>query len=102
MIDFKEVLSKTKAQLKGMLKSDSSQEDIKTISEIDKQLDSLDEAYQTKEKENLSLKDDLIASVKNTGFKVTNSKEDSGIDQDQKSMDQILAEELEKTIAKQK
>lgn len=102
MIDFRKILSETKAQLKEMIKSESSQEDIRKISEIDKQLDSLDEAYQLKEKENISLKDDLIASVKSTGFKVGNSDhDDSGIEQDQKSMDEIMQEELAKITAKQ-
>ena len=102
-MDFKQLLSETKTQLKGMLTSESSQEQIKAISEIDKHLDSLSEAYETKEKEVSSLKDDLIASVKSTGFKVNGSQDDdSGVDQNQKSMDDIMAEELEKIVAKQK
>lgn len=101
-MDFKQLLGETKTQLKGMLTKDSSQEQIKVISELDKKLDSLSEAYETKEKEISSLKDDLIESVKSTGFKVNGSQnDDSGVDQNQKSMEDIMTEELEKIVAKQ-
>lgn len=101
-IDFKTLMGETKTNLKNLITKETSQEDIKKISDIDKALDNLSEAFAQKEQENDSLKDDLIASVKSTGFKVTNSlKDDSGIDQDQKSMDEILTEELSKISAKQ-
>ena len=101
-IDFKTLMGETKTNLKNLITKETSQEDIKKISDIDKALDNLSEAFAQKEQENDSLKDDLIASVKSTGFKVTNSlKDDSGIDQDQKSMDEILNEELAKISAKQ-
>lgn len=101
-MDFKQLLGETKTQLKGMLTKDSSQEQIKLISELDKKLDSINEAYETKEKELSSLKDDLIESVKNTGFKVNGSQnDDSGADQNPKSMDDIIVEELDKIVAKQ-
>lgn len=99
--DFKKVLEETKLQLKGMLNKDSSQEQINAITALDKNLDSLNEAYDQKTQENESLKDNLIESVKNTGFKVGGSqKDDSGIDQNPKSMDEILNEELDKITAK--
>ena len=102
MTDFKKILGETKTNLKSLITKETSQEDIKKISDIDKALDSMNEAFDQKEQENNSLKDDLIASVKSTGFKVTDSsKDDSGVDQDQKSMDEILNEELEKITAKQ-
>ena len=99
--DFKKVLEETKLQLKGMLNKDSSQEQINAITALDKNLDSLNEAYDQKTQENESLKDNLIESVKNTGFKVGGSqKDDSGIDQNPQSMDEILNEELDKITAK--
>ena len=99
--DFKKVLEETKIQLKGMLNKDSSQEQINAITALDKNLDSLNEAYDQKAQENESLKDNLIEQVKNTGFKVNGSqKDDSGIDQNPKSMDEILTEELDKITAK--
>ena len=102
-IDFAKTLTETKDQLKGMITKDSSQEEIKAITELDKKLDSLNQAYQDKEKENNSLKDDLIASVKNTGFKVNGSQQDdSGATETEKSMDDVLQDELDKIIANQK
>lgn len=100
-IDFRKILSETKTQLKGMITKDSTQEQINVITDLDKKLDSLNEAYDLKTQENESLKDSLIESVKNTGFKVNGSqKDDSGVDQNQKSMDEILADELNKITAK--
>lgn len=99
--EFKKVLEQTKVQLKGLLNKDSSQEQINAITELDKNLDSLNEAYDQKAQENESLKDNLIEQVKNTGFKVSGSqKDDSGIDPNPKSMDEILTEELDKITAK--
>ena len=102
-IDFLKILAETKGQLKGMITNESSQEQIKVISELDKKLDDLNEAYQDKLKENDSLKDDLIASVKSTGFKVNgSSNDDSGATETQKSMEEIMEEELDKIVANKK
>ena len=102
-IDFLKILAETKGQLKGMITKESSQEQIKVITELDKNLDSLNEAFQDKVKENDSLKDDLIASVKGTGFKVNgSSNDDSGATETQKSMEEIMEEELDKIVANQK
>ena len=102
MSDFLKILSETKTQLKGMITKDSSQEQIKVISEVDKNLDSLSKAFQDKEQEISSLKDDLIASVKSTGFKVNGTpSDDSGANETEKSMDEIMQEELDKIVAKQ-
>ena len=60
MSDFKKVLAETKTILKNLITKETKQEDIAIISSIDKQLDSLDEAFTEKQKENESLKDDLI------------------------------------------
>ncbi len=101
MIDFKKVLSETKTQLKAMITKESSQEQINAITSLDKQLDSLNEAFKTKEEEVNSLKDNLIDMVKNTSFKVDGSKADDDIDGNQKSMEEIMQEELNKITAKQ-
>lgn len=96
MIDFSKVMGETKTHLKNLINKDSSQDEINRITAIDKQLDQLQEAFTEKSKENESLKDDLIASVKSTSFKVNSSNENDDIDGNQKSMDEILSEELNK------
>ena len=103
MSDFTKVLAETKSQLKGMLTKDSTQEQIAVITELDKKLDSLNEAHTHQSQELETLKDKLIESVKATGFKVPNSQQDdSGVDRNQKSMDEILKEEMDKVIANRK
>ena len=99
MEDFKKVLSETKTQLKGMLNKDSSQEHINAITELDKKLDSLNEAFDQKAQENESLKDNLIEAVKGTGFKVDGANQSDDIGGNQKPLEQIMKEELQK-IAK--
>ena len=101
MIDFKKVLSETKTQLKAMITKESSQEQINAITSLDTQLDSLNEAFKTKEEEVNSLKDNLIDMVKNTSFKVDGSQSDDSMDGNQKSMEEIMQEELDKITAKQ-
>ena len=98
--NWKEILTETKSQLKGLLNENSSQEQINAITSLDKQLDSLNEVYDQKEKEVNSLKDNLIDMVKNTSFKVDNSSNSDIIDQNPKSMDEILNDELVKITAK--
>lgn len=101
MSDFTKLMTETKGQLKGLLGKDSSQELIKIVSAIDKNLDNLNDAYTEKTKENESLKNDLIESIKATGFKVNGSTDDSGATEETKSIDQIMEEELAKITAKQ-
>ena len=96
---WKDILTETKSQLKALLNDKSSQEQITAITSLDKCLDNLNEVYNQKEEEVNSLKDNLIDMVKNTSFKVDNSSNDDITDQNPKSMDEILNEELKK-IAK--
>ena len=98
--NWKEILTETKSQLKGLLNEQSSQEQINAITSLDKQLDFLNEVYDQKEKEVNSLKDNLIDMVKNTSFKVDNSSNSEFVDPNPKSMDDILLEELNKFNAK--
>ena len=101
MEDFKKVLSETKTQLKGMLTKESTQDQIAVITELDKKLDSLNEAFDQKAQENESLKDNLIEAVKNTGFKVSGANQEDDLGQNQKPLEDILDEELQKVIAQQ-
>lgn len=101
MEDFKKVLSETKTQLKGMLTKESTQDQIAVITELDKKLDSLNEAFDQKAQENESLKDNLIEAVKNTGFKVSGANQEDDFGQNQKPLEEILDDELQKVIAKQ-
>ena len=101
MTDYKKIMDETKIQLKDLITKDSSQEFIKIITKLDKNLDSINEVVENKDKEIMSLKDDLISAVKGTGFKVSGSSNDDIDDQNQKSMDDIMLEELEKITAKQ-
>ena len=103
MSKYAELMAKIKGHLKESLTKDSSKEEIEKISAMDKELDELNEEHEKLVKENGSLKDSLIESVKNTGFKV-NGKEvdDIGTHEETKSMDDIMNEELAKITAKQK
>ena len=97
---WKDILTETKSQLKALLNDKSSQEQITAITSLDKCLDNLNEVYNQKEQEVNSLKDNLIDMVKNTSFKVDNSSSDDIVDQNPKSMDEILDEELKKIAKK--
>lgn len=97
---WKDILTETKSQLKALLNDKSSQEQISAITSLDKCLDNLNEVYNQKEEEVNSLKDNLIDMVKNTSFKVDNSSSDDIVDQNPKSMDEILKEELKKIAKK--
>lgn len=96
---FNELLSEIKAQLKDSLTSESSQEEIQRISQLDKSLDLLSESYQEKEKEVATYKDMVIDQVKSTGFKA-DSTDETGASQI-KSLDEALEEALMKIEAKQ-
>lgn len=100
MKKFAELLSETKAQVKALLTKDSSTEDISKVSEIDKSLDLLSSSYEEQTKEVESLKEMVINQVKNTPVK-TNSSDDITPKQDEvKSLDDVLASELNKIEAK--
>ena len=101
MTKYEELLSKTKAQLKDLITKESSQEEINKITSIDKSLDELQAENEKLIAENSSLKDSLIESVKNTGFKVTGKEtDDIGTQAETKDLDTIMAEELAKITAK--
>lgn len=95
---FNELLSEIKAQLKDSLTSESSQEEIQRISQLDKSLDLLSESYQEKEKEVATYKDMVIDQVKSTGFKA-DSTDETGASQ-VKSVDDALMEAIQSIEAK--
>ena len=95
---FNELLAEIKGQLKDSLTSESSQEEIQRISQLDKSLDLLSESYQEKEKEVATYKDMVIDQVKSTGFKA-DSTDDTGVNE-VKSLDEALAEALQSIEAK--
>ena len=95
---FNELLAEIKGQLKDSLTSESSQEDIQRVSQLDKSLDLLSESYQEKEKEVATYKDMVIDQVKSTGFKA-DSTDDTGVSE-VKSLDEALAEALQSIEAK--
>ena len=95
---FNELLSEIKAQLKDSLTSESSQEEIQRITNLDKSLDLLSESYQEKEKEVATYKDMVIDQVKSTGFKA-DSTDETGASQ-VKSVDEALMEVIQSIEAK--
>ena len=100
MTKYQELMSQTKAQLKDLITKESSQEEINKITKIDKTLDDLQAENERLLAENNSLKDSLIESVKNTGFKVTGKESDDiGVQDETKSLDDIMAEEIAKMEA---
>ena len=100
MTKYQELMGKTKAQLKDLITKESSQEEINKITSIDKTLDELQAENDKLLAENNSLKDSLIESVKNTGFKVTGKEsDDTGVQDETKDLDTIMAEEIAKIEA---
>ena len=95
---FNELLAEIKGQLKDSLTSESSQEEIQRISQLDKSLDLLSESYQEKEKEVATYKDMVIDQVKSTGFKA-DSTDDTGASE-VRSVDDALMEALQSIEAK--
>lgn len=95
---FNELLSEIKAQLKDSLTSESSQEEIQRISQLDKSLDLLSESYQEKEKEVATYKDMVIDQVKSTGFKADSTDETGA--SEVRSVDDALMEALQSIEAK--
>ena len=99
MNKYEELMAKTKSQLKDSITKESSQKEIAWVQSIDKSLDELLEEHKKLLEENSSLKDSLIESVKNTGFKVNKESDDIGIQEETKSLDEIMMEELSKIEA---
>ena len=91
---FNEAYDSYKKQLEGLLNADNTD----TITNLVKGLDEIKELYEAQEKEVGALKDKLVDVVKNTTFKT----EPKPIDEPDKSMDEIMADQLNEIIAKRK
>lgn len=102
MTDIEKLLSETKTQINGLMTKDSPKEVIDTIAKVNQQLETIKESFTKQTEEIQSLKETIIEQVKSTGFQPSSSKDDSGVDQNQKSMDEIMQDELDKITAKQK
>lgn len=99
MTKFEEIMAKTKGHLKSLITKESTQEQISQISEADKSIDDLQKAYDEKNAECEDLKNRFIEAVKNTGFKVNgSSNSDDGTQEETKSLDEIMQEELDKVV----
>lgn len=101
MPDIQKLLGEIKSQLKTSMTPELTKEQVDDFVKIDKKLDEVEEAYTDLSKKYDELKDAYINQAKNTGFKSNGSKDedDSG---ETKSFDDILEEELEKTLEKEK
>lgn len=101
MTKFDELLGNIKSQLKSFVSNDMSPEQLNTIAEMDKALDQMNDSHNEVVGENTKLKDSLIESIKNTGFKSgANENDDIGTTGETKSLDEIMIDELAKIQAK--
>ena len=90
MKTYKEIANDIKSSLKNMLTADNTD----AITSLDKQIDELIEQHKAQENEIAEVKDKLIDVVKNTSFKT--ASKDAEIGAQDKSLDEILTEELNK------
>ena len=91
---FNEAYDNYKKQLEGMLTADNTD----TITNLVKGLDEIKELYEAQEKEVGALKDKLVDIVKNTTFKT----EPKSIEDEEKSLDDIMGDKLNEILAKRK
>ena len=94
MTKFNDLLNNLKESIKEMLTKDKTPQEIEKISGLDKKLDELDTEYKNVIQENSQLKDSLIASVKNSGFKSNNQEEN--IEEQPKTFEELALKIVEK------
>ena len=101
MTEIEKLLGEIKTQLKASMTPDLSKEQVDKFLEVDKKLDKVQEEYTSLNSKYDELKDAYINQAKNLGFKPNGSKgeEESS---ETKSFDEILEEELNKTLEKEK
>ena len=101
MTEIEKLLGEIKTQLKASMTPDLSKEQVDKFLEVDKKLDKVQEEYTSLNSKYDELKDAYINQAKNLGFKPNGSK---GEDEpsETKSFDEILEEELNKTLEKEK
>ena len=101
MTEIEKLLGEIKSQLKASMTPDLSKEQVDKFLEVDKKLDKVQEEYTSLNSKYDELKDAYINQAKNLGFKPNGSKgeDESG---ETKSLDDVLEEELNKTLEKEK
>lgn len=101
MTKTEELIAQNKNTLKSMIKSDMNPEDLKTLTDLDHNLDLCLEEHKKAEGQISSLKDELIRCVKNTSFKMSEDPNKENVEPETKSIDTILGEEIAKLNAKE-
>lgn len=101
MTQIEKILSEIKTQLKASITSEKSPEEVKDIAALDSKLDEVQKEYDALSKKYDDLKEVYIEQVKNTGFKPSTSDGNDGDPNGNKTMDEIMQEELDK-IEKEK
>lgn len=102
MKKIEQLMSQIKTQLKESINGESTVEEVNKVSEMDKSLDQVMEEYNKLQQDYDSLKDSYIEQVKSTGFKPTGSEDDDIGVGDTKSLDDVMMEELNKEIQREK
>lgn len=101
MTQIEKILSEIKTQLKASITSEKTPEEVKDIAALDSKLDEVQKEYDSLSKKYDDLKEVYIEQVKNTGFKPSTSDGNDGDPNGNKTMDEIMQEELDK-IEKEK
>lgn len=101
MTQIEKILSEIKTQLKASITSEKTPEEVKDIAALDSKLDEVQKEYDALSKKYDDLKEVYIEQVKNTGFKPSASDGNDGDPNGNKTMDEIMQEELDK-IEKEK
>ena len=95
----KERIDKINNSLNGMINKDSSTEFIGLIGDLKKEVSGIQEDFDQLEKDHQATKDKLVEVVKGTSF---SKKSDDDTHLDEKSLDDILKDELVKIENKEK
>lgn len=93
---YQTTLNKIKETLKGLIKADSTTQEIETITALDKDLDELSKTHEETQQEAMAVKDKLVELVKTTSFKSSDVENNSIGEQETHSLDDVLADELNK------
>ena len=102
MTEIEKLLGEIKTQLKASMTPDLSKEQVDKFLEVDKKLDKVQEEYTSLNSKYDELKDAYINQAKNLGFRPNGSKGEDDESGETKSLDEILEEELNKTLEKEK
>lgn len=101
MGNIKDDLAKLKQNLRDMITTSSTQEDIAKITEMDKALDSINGEYEAQVEQNNQLKTDYINVIKHYGFSTPSATLDEDISgETEVDIEKILGSILEKRDSK--